>query len=43
VFSESPILTVRAAWPDGTTRTVSDHVGDETVQIENQETEEEEV
>jgi hypothetical protein len=42
VFSESPIPIVRAAWPDGTIRTFSDRGGNGTVQIENQELEEEE-
>jgi hypothetical protein len=42
VFSESPIPIVRAAWPDGTIRTFSDQVGNETVRIENQGLEKEE-
>ena len=42
VFSESPIPIVRAVWPDGIIRTFSDQVGDEDVQIEDQEPELEE-
>jgi hypothetical protein len=37
VFSESPIAVVRAVWPDGIIRTFSDQVGDEDVQIEDDE------
>ena len=40
VFSESPIPIVRAVWPDGTIRTFSDQVGNEDVEIEDQEPEE---
>jgi len=39
VFSESPIPIVRAVWPDGIIRTFSDQVGNEDVQIEDQEPE----
>ena len=42
VFSESPIPIVRAVWPDGIIRTFSDQVGNEDVQIEDQEPELEE-
>jgi Uncharacterised methyltransferase family (DUF6094) len=42
VFSESPIPVVRAVWPDGIIRSFSDQVGDDDVQIENQEPEVEE-
>ena len=42
VFSESPIPIVRAVWPDGIIRTFSDQVGNEDVEIENQEPELEE-
>ena len=42
VFSESPIPIVRAVWPDGIIRTFSDQVGDKDVEIETQDTEEEE-
>jgi hypothetical protein len=42
VFSESPIPIVRAVWPDGVIRTFSDQVGNEDVQIEDQEPELEE-
>jgi hypothetical protein len=42
VFSESPIPIVRAVWPDGTIRTFSDQVGDEDVEIDDQEEEPEE-
>jgi len=43
VFSESPIPIVRAVWPDGIIRTFSDQVGNNDVQIEDQEPELEEV
>src|SRR5262249_52134753 len=39
VFSESPIPVVRAVWPDGIIRTFTDQVGDEDVQIDDQEPE----
>ncbi len=39
VFSESPIPVVRAVWPDGIIRTFSDQVGNDDVQIEDQEPE----
>ena len=42
VFSESPIPIVRAVWPDGIIRTFSDQVGDEDVELEDQEPELEE-
>jgi Uncharacterised methyltransferase family (DUF6094) len=42
VFSESPIPVVRAVWPDGIIRTFSDQVGDDDVQLEDQEPELEE-
>jgi Uncharacterised methyltransferase family (DUF6094) len=42
VFSESPIPIVRAVWPDGIIRTFSDQVGNEDVEIEDQEQELEE-
>ena len=42
VYSESPIPIVRAVWPDGIIRTFSDQVGNEDVQIEDQEPEGEE-
>jgi hypothetical protein len=42
VYSESPIPIVRAVWPDGTIRTFSDQVCDEDVEIEDEETEQEE-
>jgi len=42
VFSESPIPIMRAVWPDGIIRTFSDQVGNEDVQIEDQEPELEE-
>jgi hypothetical protein len=35
VFSESPVAIVRAVWPDGTIRTFSDQVGNEDVEIED--------
>ena len=37
-----PIPIVRAVWPDGIIRTFSDQVGDEDVEIEDQEPELEE-
>ena len=42
VFSESPIPIVRAVWSDGIIRTFSEQVGDEDVEIEDQEPELEE-
>ena len=39
VFSESPIPVVRAVWPDGIIRTFSDQVGNDDVEIEEQEPE----
>jgi hypothetical protein len=42
VFSESPIPIVRAVWADGIIRTFSDQVGNEDVQLEDQEPETEE-
>ena len=42
VFSESPIPIVRAVWPDGIIRTFSDQVGNDDVEIEDQEPELEE-
>jgi hypothetical protein len=42
VFSESPIAIVRAVWPDGTIRTFSDQVGNEEVEIEDDDPELEE-
>ena len=39
LFSESPMPIVRAVWPDGTIRTFSDQVGDDEVQLEDQEPE----
>ena len=42
VFSESPIPVVRAVWPDGIIRTFSDQVGDDDVEIDDQEPELEE-
>jgi Uncharacterised methyltransferase family (DUF6094) len=39
VFSESPIPVVRAVWPDGIIRTFSDQVGDDDVEINDQEPE----
>ena len=39
VFSESPIPVVRAVWPDGIIRTFSDQVGNDEVEIEDQEPE----
>jgi hypothetical protein len=42
VFSETPVPIVRAVWPDGIIRTFSDQVGNEDVQIEDQEPELEE-
>jgi hypothetical protein len=39
VFSESPIPIVRAVWPDGIIRTFSDQVGDDDVEIDDQEPE----
>jgi hypothetical protein len=39
VFSESPIPIVRAVWADGRIRTFSDQVGNEDVQLEDQESE----
>jgi hypothetical protein len=39
VFSESPIPVVRAVWPDGIIRTFSDQVGDDDVEIDDQEPE----
>jgi hypothetical protein len=37
VFSESPIPIVRAVWPDGIIRTFSEQVGNDDVQIEDDE------
>jgi hypothetical protein len=37
VFSESPMPIVRAVWPDGTIRTFSDQVGNDEVQLDDQE------
>jgi hypothetical protein len=42
VFSESPIPIVRAVWPDGIIRTFSEPVGNDDVQIEDDEPELEE-
>jgi hypothetical protein len=42
VYSESPIAIVRAVWPDGIIRTFSDQVGNDDVEIEDQEPELEE-
>ena len=42
VFSESPIPIVRAVRPDGIIRTFSDQVGNEDVEIEDQDAEMEE-
>jgi hypothetical protein len=42
VFSESPIPIVRAVWPDGIIRTFSEQVGNDDVQIEDDEPELEE-
>jgi Uncharacterised methyltransferase family (DUF6094) len=42
VFSESPLAIVRAVWPDGIIRTFSDQVGNDDVQIDDQEPETEE-
>jgi hypothetical protein len=39
VFSESPMPIVRAVWPDGTIRTFSDQVGNDEVQLDDQEPE----
>jgi Uncharacterised methyltransferase family (DUF6094) len=39
VFSESPMPIVRAVGPDGTIRTFSDQVGDDEVQLDDQEPE----
>jgi hypothetical protein len=39
VFSESPVAVVRAVWPDGIIRTFSDQVGNDDVEIEDQEPE----
>ncbi len=42
VFFESPMPVVRAVWPDGIIRTFSDEIGDEDIQIEDNEPELEE-
>ena len=39
VFSESPMPIVRAVWPDGTIRTFSDQVGNDEVQLDDQQPE----
>jgi hypothetical protein len=39
VFSKSPIPVVSAVWSDGIIRTFSDQVGEDDVQIEDQEPE----
>jgi hypothetical protein len=39
VFSESPMPIVRAVWPDGTIRTFSDQVGNDELQLEDQDPE----
>jgi hypothetical protein len=39
VFSESPMPIVRAVWPDGSIRTFSDQVGNDELQLDNQEPE----